>query len=127
MKTRDIMSSLQKHWEAARAGDLEAQHEIYSEDATLDFPQSGETVTGRDNIKAMTAARPDKPTGYEFLRILGSGNLWVSECIVTYEGGPEYTVTVMEFRKDKVFRETCYSAPPLEAPAWRAGWVTAPE
>jgi hypothetical protein len=56
-------------------------------------------------------------------RIIGSGDLWVSEYILTYDGKPSYTVSIMEFSGDKVARETQYFADPFEASAWRAQWV----
>jgi hypothetical protein len=43
--------------------------------------------------------------------------------ILTYDGKPSYTVSVMEFRGDKVARETQYFADPFVAPASRAQWV----
>jgi hypothetical protein len=54
---------------------------------------------------------------------LGSGDLWVTEFILTYDGKPSYTVSIMEFKGDKVARETQYFADPFVAPAWRAQWV----
>jgi hypothetical protein len=53
------------------------------------------------------------------LRIFGSGNLWVSECIVTYDGVPTYSISVMEFADNEVQHETQYFADPFSAPAWR--------
>ncbi|HTV80593.1 MAG TPA: hypothetical protein VMF03_20240 [Steroidobacteraceae bacterium] len=41
----------------------------------------------------------------------------------TYDGKPSYTVSIMEFRGDKVARETQYFADPFQASAWRAPWV----
>jgi len=43
--------------------------------------------------------------------------------IVTYDGKPSYTVSIMGFRDDKVARETQYFADPFVAPASRAQWV----
>ena len=55
--------------------------------------------------------------------VIGSGDLWVTEYILTYDGKPSYTVSIMEFSGDKVARETQYFADPFEASAWRAQWV----
>ena len=55
--------------------------------------------------------------------IIGGGDLWVTEFILRYDGKPSYTVSIMEFRGDKVARETQYFADPFVAPAWRAQWV----
>jgi hypothetical protein len=56
-------------------------------------------------------------------RIVGSGDLWITEYILTYDGKPSCTVSIMEFTGDKVARETQYFADPFEASTWRAQWV----
>jgi len=48
--------------------------------------------------------------------------LWITEVILTYDRKPSYTVSIMEFRGDKVARETQYFADPFVALAWRAQW-----
>ena len=53
------------------------------------------------------------------LRIVGGGDLWVSECIITYDGVPTYSVCIMEFAHEKVVHETQYFADTFGAPAWR--------
>jgi hypothetical protein len=55
--------------------------------------------------------------------VLGGGDLWITEYIITYQGKPSFTVSMMEFRDGKVMHETQYFADPFEAPAWRARWV----
>ncbi|HTU33841.1 MAG TPA: hypothetical protein VMF66_08575 [Candidatus Acidoferrum sp.] len=57
------------------------------------------------------------------LGIIGGGDLWVTELILTYDGKPSYTVSIMEFKGDKVARERQYFADPFVAPAFRARWV----
>ena len=88
----------------------------------LDYPQSGERTRGRRNIQGQRASQPSKKT-FTVQRIIGGGDLWVTEYIITYDGKPSYTVSIMEFRGDKVARETQYFADPFPAPAWRAQWV----
>jgi hypothetical protein len=43
--------------------------------------------------------------------------------VITYDGRPVHTVSIMEFQAGKVARETLYFADPFEAPEWRAQWV----
>ena len=50
-------------------------------------------------------------------------NLWVSEFVLTYDGRPSYTVSIMEFRDGKVARETQYFNDPFEPGPSRAQWV----
>ena len=51
--------------------------------------------------------------------MVGSGNLWVSECVITYDGVPNYSISIMEFAHAKVVHETQYFADPFHAPEWR--------
>ncbi|MFL6428188.1 MAG: nuclear transport factor 2 family protein [Acidobacteriaceae bacterium] len=117
-----IREALNAHWQASDANDFEAEHRIYHEDAVLDYPQSGERTSGRYNIQNQRASQPSNKR-FTVRRIIGSGDLWVTEFILTYDGKPSYTVSIMEFRGDKVARETQYFADPFEAPAWRSQWV----
>ena len=50
---------------------------------------------------------------------VAAGDLWVSECVITYDGAPSYSVSIMEFVNDAVAHETQYFADPFGAPGWR--------
>ncbi len=118
-----IRAALDRHWAASAAGDLEAEHDIYHDDAICDYPQSGERIHGRRDLQALRGHHPGKPAGFRIRRILGRANLWITEYTITYQSGPVYTVSIMEFRDGKVARETQYFAEPFAPPAWRAQWV----
>src|ERR1700744_4714014 len=124
MGARDqaIRAALDRHWAASDANDFETEHLIYHEDAVLDYPQSGERTRGRHNIQAQRSSQPNKKR-FTVRRIVGSGDLWVTEFVLTYDGKPSYTVSIMEFRGEKVARETQYFADPFPAPASRANLV----
>jgi len=121
-RDRAIRAALDQHWAASDASDFETEHRIYREDAVLDYPQSGERTRGRSNIQNQRASQPNKKR-FTVQRIIGSGDLWVTEFILSYDGKPSYTVSIMEFKGDKVARETQYFADPFVAPASRAQWV----
>ena len=123
MNDPEIRAALERHWAASAAGNQDAEHEIYNEDAVLEYPQSGERIRGRHNIQAQRSHHPAKPSGFVVRRIVGGGDLWVSECVITYDGRPFNTVSIMEFQAGKVVRETQYFAEPFEPAAWRAQWV----
>jgi hypothetical protein len=118
-----LLDVLNAHWQASAAGDLEAEHAIYAEDAICDYPQSGERILGRRNLQALRSHHPGKPSGFNVRRILGKADLWITEYTITYQGRPAYTVSIMELRDGKVVHETQYFADPFEAPAWRSQWV----
>jgi hypothetical protein len=121
-RDQEIRAALDQHWAASDANDSETEHCIYHEDAVLEYPQSGERTRGRRNIQNQRASQPSKKR-FAVRRIIGGGNLWITELIVTYDSKPSCTVSIMEFRDDKVARETQYFADPFAAPAWRAQWV----
>jgi hypothetical protein len=53
-------------------------------------------------------------------RISGHGDLWTSECTITYDGVPTYSVSIMEFENEHVVHETQYFADPFTAAPGRA-------
>jgi hypothetical protein len=108
---------------ASAVGDANAEHDIYDDDAICDHPQSGKRILGRSNLQALRSHHPGKPSGFEVKRILGNGDLWITEYTITYQGRPAYTVSIMEFRNGEVDHETQYFGDPFEAPAWRRQWV----
>ena len=110
--------ALEEHWHASERGDSEVEHAIYSADAILDYPQSGERFRGRETIAKQRGAHPAK-RHFTVLRIVGRGDLWVSECVITYDGAPSYSVSIMEFANGHVVHETQYFADPFGAPEWR--------
>jgi hypothetical protein len=122
MDDKGIRTILERHWAASDAGDFETEHDIYLDDAVLEYPQSGERIRGRRNIQITRAKQPSKKR-FSVRRIIGSGALWVTEYVLTYDGAPSYTVSIMEFSGEKVARETQYFADPFAPSAWRAQYV----
>jgi SnoaL-like domain len=123
MQEEKIREVLDLHWRASAAGDAEAEHDIYEDDAVCDYPQSGERIFGRRNLQALRSHHPGKPAGFKVKRIIGRGDLWITEYTITYQERSAFTVSIMEFRDGKVMHETQYFADPFEAPAWRSQWV----
>jgi hypothetical protein len=117
-----ISAALDQHWAASDANDFDTEHRIYLDDAVLEYPQSGELTRGRRNIQGQRESQPNKKR-FTIRRIIGSGELWVTEFILMYDNKPSYTVSIMEFKGDKVARETQYFADPFPASAFRAQWV----
>src|ERR1700743_3562657 len=122
MDDRTVRAALQRHWDASDANDFVTEHEIYREDAVLDYPQSGERIRGRRNIQESRTVQPNKKR-FTVQRMIGSGNLWVTEFVLTYDGIPSYTVSIMEFREGRVTHETQYFADRFDPAPSRAGLV----
>jgi len=115
----DIQARIQQHWDASESGDIDTEHAIYAADAILDYPQSGERFRGRSRIQAQRGGHPAE-RHFNVRRILGGGDLWVSEVVITYDGVPTCSVSVMEIADGLVTHETQYFADPFPAAPGRA-------
>jgi ketosteroid isomerase-like protein len=122
MSDDDVRAALQRHWEASDVNDFASEHQIYRDDAVLDYPQSGERIRGRANIQASRTAQPNLKR-FTVRRMLGGGDLWISELVMTYDGQPSYVVSIMEFDGGQVVHETQYFGDPFEPGPSRARWV----
>ena len=122
MSDDDVRAALQRHWDASDANDFATEHQIYRDDAVLEYPQSGERIRGRANIEASRAAQPNTKR-FTVRRMLGGGDLWLSELVLTYDGQPFYVVSVMELEGGEVVRETQYFSDPFEPGPSRAQFV----
>jgi hypothetical protein len=109
MDDRTVRAALERHWNASDASDFNVEHEIYREDAVLDYPQSGERIRGRHNIQESRTVQPNKKR-FTVRRMIGSGDLWITEFVLSYDGIPSYVVSIMEFHEGLVANETQYFA-----------------
>jgi ketosteroid isomerase-like protein len=118
-----IRAAIEEHWRASESGDIGTEHAIYADGAILTYPQSGERFRGRATIAAQRGGHP-ADRHFTVVRIAGGGDLWVSECIITYDGAPTHSVSIMEFTDGRVTREVQYFADPFPAPASRASYAS---
>ena len=121
MSNIEIRTALDHHWEFTGV-DIDRSHEIYRDDVVVEFPQSGERISGKQNIYELRKHYP-ATLGFKILRTRGEGDLWVTEYIITYDGRPVNVVCIMEFRDNKIAHETLYFGDPFEPPEWRSKWV----
>jgi len=122
MDDRTLRAALKRHWDASDRGDFAVEHDIYREDAVLDYPQSGERIRGRRNIQESRFVQPSKKH-FTIRRMIGGGDLWVTEFVLSYDGVPSFAVSIMEFREGLVAHETQYFADPFQPGPSRAHLV----
>ena len=122
MHDDDVRAALLIHWTASDANDFVTEHQIYRADAVLEYPQSGERIRGRHDIQASREAQPSTKR-FTVRRVLGGGDLWISELVLTYDEKPYYVVSIMEFEAGEVVRETQYFGEAFEPGPSRAQWV----
>jgi hypothetical protein len=122
MDDEDKRAALMRHWEYGGEKDQIVAHEIYADDVVLEFPQSGERFVGVANIQPWRAKYP-AALDFHVRRITGGGDFWVAENAISYDDAPwSFTVSILEFRGDKVARETIYIMQTWDAPEWRHPW-----
>ena len=117
-----IREALIQHWRWEGI-DYDKSHEIYHDDAVLEFPQSGERFVGKERFLHWRRAYPAK-LDFRIRRISHEGSLWVTENLLSYDGGPwMFTLNVLEFRVDRIAHERLYVMEGFEAAPWRAEWA----
>jgi ketosteroid isomerase-like protein len=119
MDDQDAAELLTRHWDASDSGDFDVEHEIYDDEAELSYPQSGEWIRGRENIRESRFLQPNRKR-FSVRRVVGDGDVWVSEFTITYDGLPSYVVSIMEFREGLVVKETQYFGAPFDPAPSRA-------
>jgi hypothetical protein len=119
-----VAAMLGQHFKFAST-DPERAHAMYHDDAVLEFPQSGERFVGVDNFREWRKDYP-LPTAPGIKEVRGGPDVWVAELTITYGEGPtQFGVDILEFRDDKIARETIYVSEGWKAPDWRAQWASA--
>jgi hypothetical protein len=102
--------SVQGLWQALIAGESEKAAKAYASDAVVHFPQDGTFVAGRADI----AARGLLQAGEAIValnRIIGDGQVWVSECETHLHGQIMLLVSIAEVNDGLILREARYRAP----------------
>ena len=120
-----VRAMLAQHFEHARS-DPELAHAMYHDDAVLEFPPSPASgfSESRTSASGEATVRRRRPSIRE---VRGRDDLWVAEGAISYDDGPwNFAVTILEFRGDKIARETIYVDEGWEAPEQRARWRAAP-
>lgn len=120
-----LRAALERHWEYS-GRDEDIAHEIYHDDAILEFPQSGERFEGVERFREWRRIYPAN-LDFDLRRINRGGELVVTEYAIRYDQGAWMPcVNVMDFRGDRVAREHIYIMDSWEAPEWRSPWWSVP-
>jgi ketosteroid isomerase-like protein len=118
-QTRD---AIERFFEAFKRGDLDALDDLVHDDYVEEYPQSGERIRGKHNLRAVNENYPGLPTMIEHSYVL-SGDLGVMKMTLDYDGNRIYACEIVDFEDGKIKRARAYFAEPFEAPEWRAQWV----
>jgi ketosteroid isomerase-like protein len=122
MENQVILDRLYDHVWIGEDPDFSVMDEVFADDALLEYPQSGERVRGRANIRAVEESYPALPK-VTIRRKVVVGDLGVVESDLDYQGKPYQEVSIFDFQDGKIVRLTQYFPEPFEAPESRARWV----
>ena len=123
MQYEQVRAMLLRQWTHTGGPNEAWGSEMYHDDVVLEFPQSDEWFHGKTNQQEWRERYPAR-LEFEPREIRGSGDLWIAEALLRYDGGdPINVVKILQFRGDKVERETLYFAEPFAAPEWRRPWA----
>ena len=101
-------------------GDVVHAVQLYTDDAVLEFPQSGERYEGRETFTKWRSAYPTD-VAFEVLRVTIRDDLAVVEISAGYGGGASmFGVSLLEFDGELICRERIYLGEGWEPPPWRA-------
>ena len=142
----DHQALSERYVTALAEGALAVIDEVFTEDFVDEYPQSGEIIRGRSNLRAMLEHRPrlTSDTGpdlssvrawagvehrvlaplFTVVRVQGRGDAGTVTLRARYpDGSWWWIVVVYEMRDGRIARSTSFFAPEFEAPEWRAPFV----
>jgi len=110
------------YYSAGAEGYQDAASRLYHPDVQVVWLQSGELVSGIDDLVAISTHHPSPPTA-AVKRICVVGTWTVAEVALDYGGERWFEVALMQFRDEKVARAEMYFAQTFEPPPERRQWT----
>jgi SnoaL-like domain len=126
--------------------DYDDFEEVLTPDYFEEYPQSGEVIRGRKNVRAVREYYPggfsEESVQLDFARTVPAETRWLRTPVFTFvraegtgnsgtatfkarypDGSIWWVVSLYELRGDQLARATLYFAPVFEAPEWRKPYV----
>ena len=113
---------MERYWAAAAENDLDTMHSLRDEALVVDFPQTGERLSGRHVVRAFEESHADGGS-FVLTGLTGEGDHWVAEGLMRSPAGVSHVISITELRAGRVIHSIDYFAGSL--PPMLAG--TAPE
>lgn len=122
MSEQENREAIEGYFEAFERQDLDAMEKLLHEDYVEEFPQSGESIRGKQNWRSVIENYPGLPNMTDHSYVL-SGDLGVLKMTLEYDGNRIYACEIIDFEDGKIKRARAYFAEPFDAPEWRSQWV----
>lgn len=115
---------LEWFWQTMETNDFRAAAELLHDEFTLDWPQSGERIRGRENFVNINAAYPAQGKWHFTINhIAADGDLVVTHVSVTDGKLNDRAITFSTVRDGKIWKQVEFWPESFAAPEWRAKWV----
>lgn len=115
---------LENFWGTMETNNFHAASQLLHDDYTLECPQSGERILGRDNFAAVNINYPAEGKWHSMInQILSEGDMVVTDVSVTDGKIIGRAITFSTIHDGKIWKQVEFWPDPFEAPAWRAQWV----
>jgi limonene-1,2-epoxide hydrolase len=115
---------LEAFWKTMETNYFHAASQLLHDDYTLEWPQSGERILGRENFAAINTNYPaEGKWHFEINHILAERDMVVTDVSVTDREVIGRAITFSTIRDEKIWKQIEFWPDPFEAPEWRAKWI----
>jgi len=120
MKTKDAAKAvnlINRFWDLMATNDFRSVGSLLADDFALDWPQSGETIRGRDNYAAMNEQYPTTTGRWTFTinRLVGNDQEAVSDVTVSDGVQQARAISFFEVRDGEILRMVEFWPEPFAA------------
>ena len=115
---------IETFWQTMEGNDFYAVAQLMHDEFTLEWPQSGERIRGRENFAKLNTAYPAEGK-WRFIvnSIVADGEVVVTDVSVTDGVKQDRVITFSTIRDEKIWKQIEFWPDLFEAPEWRAQWV----
>jgi limonene-1,2-epoxide hydrolase len=115
---------LENFWATMETNDFHAAAQLLHDEYTLEWPQSGERIRGRDNFAAMNTAYPaEGKWTFHINHIAADGDLVVTDVSVSDGKLRDRCITFSTIRDGRIWKQIEFWPESFNAPDWRTQWV----
>ena len=123
MSEQENRDTVERYFQALARHDLDTIDALLHDDFVEEYPQSGERIRGKQNLRTTEENYPGGLPNTTVHSIKHSGDLATGEMLFEYDGSRVYSCFIVELQDGKIKSARAYFGEPFEAPQWRAPWV----
>lgn len=121
MNNKQILGNF---WATMETNDFYAASQLLHDDYSLEWPQSGEHILGRDNFAAVNTNYPaEGKWHFTINHIVAEGDMVVTDVSVTDRKIIGRAITFSTIRDGMIWKQVEFWPDPFEPPRWRAQWI----